>query len=142
MKPNKALIILIFLLSLITIPLGQKIWSNAPGMQPNSTQLIFFIGVSFFEALGFAAGICFLLFSWPLLKKTSKKRKNLATLAYISIAWSLLSWWPHDRLHAHIGENLDALIWIEYSFHVSLIFAAIITGYFFYSVLLDKNRDD
>ncbi|OGK18170.1 hypothetical protein A2866_04740 [Candidatus Roizmanbacteria bacterium RIFCSPHIGHO2_01_FULL_39_8] len=139
MKPNKILIILIFLFSLITIPLGQKIWSNAPGMQPNSTQLLFFMGISFFEAMSFAAGICFLLFAWPLLKKVSKKSKDLVILTYLSIAWSLLSWWPHDRLHAHVGDNLDSLIWIEYSFHVSLIFAAVVIGYFFYTVILERN---
>ena len=35
---------------------------------------------------------------------------------YLSIGWFLVSWWPHDNLHIHNGD--------EYGFHVTLIIAA------------------
>jgi len=33
----------------------------------------------------------------------------LTRAAYVSIAWLLLNWWPHDSLHVHTGMELSGL---------------------------------
>ena len=43
---------------------------------------------------------------------------------YLSIGWFLVSWWSHDNLHIHNGDDLQGLLYIEYGFHVTLIIAA------------------
>lgn len=139
---NKNLVLgLIVVVSLLTIPLGQMIWPPASmGMEPTQTQILLFMGVSLFEALSFGAGLMFVLSGWNYVKSASSKRKTLTKAAYVSIAWSLLSWWPHDRLHAHIGNDINKLLGLEYGFHVTLIIAAIIVAYTFYNfVLLEKK---
>jgi hypothetical protein len=48
---------------------------------------------------------------------------------YLSVGWFLVSWWPHDNLHLHNGFDLQGLLYIEYGFHVTLIFAAFVLAY-------------
>ncbi|HEV8224498.1 MAG TPA: hypothetical protein VGP74_04510, partial [Rubrobacteraceae bacterium] len=43
--------------------------------------------------------------------------------------WFLVSWWPHDNLHIHNGEDLQGLLYIEYGFHVTLMLAGIVLAY-------------
>ena len=48
---------------------------------------------------------------------------------YLSIGWFLVSWWPHDNLHIHNGMDMQGLLYIEYSFHVTLIIAALVLAF-------------
>ena len=48
---------------------------------------------------------------------------------YLSVGWFLVSWWPHYNLHLHTGLDLQSLLYIEYGFHVTLIFAAFVLAY-------------
>ena len=47
---------------------------------------------------------------------------------YLSVGWFLVSWWPHDNLHIHNGDDLQGL-YIEYGFHVTLMLAGIVLAY-------------
>lgn len=137
MVKNKPLFFISFILAILTIPLGMKIWPPAVGGPIlSSTQLSLFIGVSLFEALGFGIGIYFLVSGWKLVKSNTS---SLDFWTYLAIIWSLMSWWPHDRLHAHIGEDVSRLLMLEYGFHITLIIGGIIIAKFFYKTLQFKH---
>ena len=50
---------------------------------------------------------------------------------YLSIGWLLISWWPHDNVYSHNGEDMQGLLYIEYGFHVTLMAAGLILAYSF-----------
>lgn len=133
MKLNIRLTLISILMGLATMPLGLKIWPPHPEIPfPNPQQFPFFVGVAFFEGIGFGAGFYFLIDGFRVLRS---KRTNLNVLTYLSIIWLLMSWWPHDRLHTHWGEDIWAVLVLEYAFHTTSIVAAIIIAKFFYKSL-------
>src|SRR5260370_2006338 len=75
-------------------------------------------------------GVTFLIFGGRMLRAFGQGR-GLTLLTYLSIAWLLINWWPHDNLHRVVGFNFSRLIWLEYGFHVTLIAAAACVPYFF-----------
>ena len=58
--------------------------------------------------------------------------------AYLAIGWLLVSWWPHDNMHIHNGNDLQGLLYIEYGFHVTLMIAGLVLAY----SLLTKLRPE
>ncbi len=55
---------------------------------------------------------------------------------YLAIGWLLVSWWPHNHLHQTINPaDLNALLGIEYGFHVLLYVAGLVLAWFFLGVL-------
>ncbi len=112
--------------------LGRVIWPDPTGvgMMPTSHQLPFFIFLSVLESLVFGFGVAFIFFGWKRANATTPPERSLTMAAFYSVSWMLISWWPHDNLHRHIGYNLSALLKIEYGFHFTLIIAAIITAGF------------
>lgn len=133
MKTNKRLVLAAILIGLATMPLGLMIWPPHPEIPfPNTQQLPFFVGVAFFEALGFGAGFYFLIDGYRIIKS---KKTNLNILTYLSIIWLLMSWWPHDRLHTHWGEDVWAVLVLEYAFHATSIIATLVVAKFFYRSL-------
>lgn len=115
--------------------LGRVIWPPAEGAHgPTAGQLPFFIVLSAIEALAFGLGVSFLIFGFGPLRR-SLGGGALALAAYLSIGWLLVSWWPHDNLHQHIGDDLQALLYIEYGFHVTLMAAGGVLAYTFLTML-------
>lgn len=122
-------------LTLISFALTRVIWPDAPGAaQPSAGLLPFYIGVGLIESFAFGLGIAFLIFGGRMMSSFGQNR-GLTMLTYLSIAWLLINWWPHDNLHRVIGFNFSRLIWIEYGFHVTLIAAAACVAYFFVTTL-------
>lgn len=120
-----AIIIIVF--GLVAFLTGNLIWPPAEELMPTPEQLPFLILLSAVEALVFGAGIAFLVLGWPYLEKAKASK-----WVFLSIAWSMVSWWPHDHLHAMNGMNLDGLIAIEYGFHATLMIAAVIIAKWFF----------
>ena len=106
--------------------LSRVIWPDVPGMpMPDSAQLPFLIGVSAIESLAFGIGIALLVSLWPFMRG----RDTWDWLTYISAAWLLISWWPHDNLHRTMAMgDYWQLIRIEWGFHFTLIVAGIIVA--------------
>jgi hypothetical protein len=129
----KAKILLItFVFAIPAFFLGRIIWVPSPMMgEPTAAMVPFFIILSIFESLSFGLGMAFLFLGWPMVQKVSGKSDILTELAFLSIAWYLINWWPHDNLHASIGMDLQKLLYIEYGFHVTMIIAGVILAYFF-----------
>ena len=110
--------------------LGQVIWPPAPGgPEPTAGQFPFFLFLAVFEALTFGLGISFLLFGFVPLRRALGGSTWRTWVAYLSIGWFLVSWWPHDNLHGHIGMDMQGLLYIEYGFHVTLIIAAVVLAF-------------
>lgn len=140
MKTWMKVLLVTLLVGIPSIPLGQLIWQAAPdtmnmGPEPTGLQIVFLIGVSVFEGLGLGLGVAFLIFGYPLVQRLADGSRPLALATQLSIAWWLVSWWPHDNLHRTMGSDYSALIAVEYGFHITLMIAAAIVAYAFIRAL-------
>jgi hypothetical protein len=124
------------------MPLG-RFWAPSASMpKPAGIQLYLFILINIFEVLAFGLGVSFLVFGWRLIRAISPASRALTVASFVSTAWLLVSWWPHDSLHIHIAEtNLGSLLAVEYGFHVTLMIAGVILGAFFLSVLRRREME-
>lgn len=119
-------------------PLG-GFWRPSPDFPPpTDAQLPLFILLNVAEALAFGFGISFLIFGYPLMQTLLPASKGLTLAAYLSIAWLLISWWPHDSLHVANGLNMNGLLVIEYVFHVTLMVIGAILVYFFVALVRQR----
>jgi hypothetical protein len=130
MKPWIKIALVTALFAVPAMALGQVIWPPAPGgPEPTAGQLPFFILLAVFEALTFGLGVSFLLFGFAPLKRAVGGSAWRTWAIYLSVGWFLVSWWPHDNLHIHNGDDLQGLLYIEYGFHVTLMLAGIVLAY-------------
>src|SRR5215203_2893869 len=123
--------------------LGRIIWPPAlDSPVPSSGQMPFFIILAACEALAFGLGVSFLAFGLSLVRRlrAAGLPRWLALVTYLSAGWLLVSWWPHDNLHIHTGEDLQGLLYIEYGFHVTLMVAGGIVAYSFLSLVRDTSE--
>lgn len=115
--------------------LSQVIWPNPPGIaMPPQPVLGFYIALSVAEALLFGLGVAFLAFGLPLVRRARLSRR-LTWATFLSVAWFLINWWPHDNFHRANGFDLAGLVRIEYGFHATLYLAGIVVAWFFIAVL-------
>ena len=116
--------------------LGRVIWPPAEGAHaPTGAQLPFFIGLSAIEGIALGLGVSLLLFGFGAVRRAAGSSPR-AWAAQLSLAWLLVSWWPHDNLHAHIGDDMQALLYLEYGFHVTLMVAGAVLAYLFLTMAL------
>jgi hypothetical protein len=112
--------------------LTRVIWPDAEGgAQPTSTQLLLFILLGVTDSLLFGLGVAFAVYGLPLVRRLAPRSTVLAWLTYASIAFQLLSWWPHSNFHRVAGDNLDVLLAIDYGFHVPSQVGTLIIAVFF-----------
>jgi hypothetical protein len=121
---------IIFISLLVGIPayfLGKVIWPpDLLTPVPNQAHLPYFIFLSIMESLAFGGGIGFIIFGWPSVKKFAGGLNLRAAPIFIALSWMLISWWPHDNLHAHNGLDPQGLLYIEYGFHFTTMLAGFI----------------
>lgn len=128
-------------ITIVAVPLARIIWKDPTGMTPTSAQLPFFILLSIIEAFSLGLAVSFLIFGKKIVDKVVGKSKKLVWAVYLSTAWVLGNWWVHDNLHKVNGMNLQGLLYIEYTFHVTLIIAGVILVYaFFHPFLASKQK--
>jgi hypothetical protein len=119
--------------------LSQVLWPNPPGLvMPPQPWLGLYIALSAAEALLFGLGVAFLVFGLPLVRR-ARVSPGLTWAAYLSVAWLLINWWPHDNFHRANGFDLAGLVRIEYGFHGTLYLAGMVVAWFFISML---RRED
>lgn len=138
MKTWVKILLITLIIGIPAFVLGPIIWPPSPDIKPTSTELPFFIFLSIIEALLFGFGIAFIVYGWKYIKKISSQSRNVAIAAFVSLAWLLVSWWPHDNSHIHNGMDPLGLLYIEYIFHLTLIIASLILVYFAYLFMKDK----
>ena len=110
--------------------------------EPSAGQVPFFVLLQVVTCLTFGLGVSFLIFGLPVVRGVSADRRLRAWLAYLSIGWLLVSWWPHGHLHQHNGHDLQGLLYIEYGFHVAPMLAALVLAYCFLSLLRGRGRGE
>ena len=116
-------------------PLG-TFWAPTPDLQaPTGFQVPLFMLLGAAESLVFGLGLSFLIFGYPWVQAVTPASKVRTIAAYLSIAWLLMNWWPHDSLHIHNGLALNGLLAIEYGFHFTLMIAGLIMAEFFLAAL-------
>jgi hypothetical protein len=120
-------------------PLGSFWRPSSDASPPTGAQLPLFILLNVAEVLAFGIGVSFLIFGYTAVQRVLPQSKALAFAAYLSIAWLLANWWPHDSLHIHNGMNLSGLLAIEYGFHITLIAAGAILVYFFFALARQQS---
>jgi hypothetical protein len=116
-------------------PLGGFWRPSAAFPQATDAQLPLFMLLNVAEALAFGLGVTFLIFGYPLMQTLLPASKGLTLAVHLSIAWLLISWWPHDSLHVANGLNMNGLLVIEYVFHVTLMAMGAILVYFFVALV-------
>ena len=130
MRPWIKVALITALFAVPAMALGRVIWPPAPGgPEPSALQFPFFLLLAIFEALTFGLGVSFLLFGFPAIRRAMGGSSARAWAAFLAIGWFLVSWWPHDNLHIHNGEDLQGLLYIEYGFHVTLMASGLILAY-------------
>jgi hypothetical protein len=86
------------------------------------------------EAFSFGLGVAWLVFGFPLARRLVANRLA-AWGGYLGIAWFFLNWWPHESFHrTTLPTQFVRMIWIQFSFHLTLIIAAALVAYFFSEV--------
>lgn len=131
MKTWIKVLIITFVVGIPAFFIGPLLWTPHPDVKPTPVQFPFFMFLSAVESLALGIGVAFLIFGWPLVKKASSDAKNRTLAMYISIAWLLVSWWPHDNWHIHNGLNEQGLLYIDYTFHMTIIITSFILAYYF-----------
>ncbi len=134
MKTKWKIMIITIVVGATAFLLGPMIWSPSPDIKPTAAQMPYMIVLSALEALVFGFGVAFIFYGWRFVKHLAGLRRNLVWAIYISLAWLLISWWPHDNLHIHNALYINGLIAIEYSFHVTVIVAGLVLAYSFFAL--------
>ena len=130
---------------LVAIPafiLGPIIWPPAEGSpSPTATQIPFLLFLNLVQATVLGLGVSFLAFGLSVMRRVSPDSKVRAWAMYLSIAYLMVSWWPHINMHVHNGpDNLQGLIFIDYLFHLPSMIAALVLAYCFFSLLREKGE--
>lgn len=134
MKLKTKIILITIALALPALMLGRIIWPDAAMLeQPTSGEIPFYAFLAAVEAALFGGGMALLIFGMPRVLRVPKEQRRSTLLAFISLVWLLVSWWPHDNLHRHIGMDPLRLLYIEYGFHLTLIVASLFLVSFFWS---------
>ncbi len=134
MKTRSKMILITLLVGVPAFVLGPMIWKPSPDIHPTQAEMPYLIGLSAVEALLFGFGVAFIVYGRRLAKRVTEGLGKVSMVMYISLAWLLVSWWPHDNLHIHNALNIPGLIAIEYGFHVTVILAALVLAYSFYAL--------
>jgi hypothetical protein len=128
-------LVLAVFLAVLTFGLDPVLWPTPAGvMTPPQPYLGVLMLVAGVESLAFGAGVAFAIagYRWAIQAPGSRR---LRVAAYVSVVWTLVSWWPHDSFHrvtAH--DNWAGLVRIELGFHLTLVAAAVIIAGYFLSI--------
>ena len=138
MKTWTKVLLITIIFGLISFFLSRVLWTPNKDIMPTSGQLPFFIVLSILNSIVFGLGISFIIFGWSSVKNLLGN-SALSLLSYLSLAWLLVSWWPHDNFHMQVGLDLQGLLYIEYGFHVTLILSSLIITYAFVKSTKSNN---
>ena len=143
--PRKNWIKVLLVAVVVAIPafvMGPIIWPPAEGSpSPSAAQIPFLLFLSLVQAVVLGLGVSFLAFGLPVMRRISPDSKVRAWAMYLSIAYLMVSWWPHINMHVHNGpENLQGLIYIDYLFHLPSMIAAVVLAYGFFSLWWERGE--
>lgn len=110
-----------------------------PGPGPSSGQVPFFVVISALDSLLLGAGVAFIAFGWNLVRRVAPASRARAVAIYVTLAWLMVSWYPHIGLHTSIfGSDFFGILVIDYVFHVPLYIGAMVLIWGFLGLLRDR----
>lgn len=130
---KKKVIILTIICAVPAFLLGHVLWPDPVGAPMlTGIQLASLMSIAALEAIAFGLGVSFVVFGRSLLRGVPSELARHRNATFWSVAWTLVSWWPHDNMHRANGMmNVWGLIRIEYIFHLTLIICAFIIASYF-----------
>lgn len=141
MSKKAQFILVTVIFAVASFALSPVIWPRSEEMTLFPGQLPLFIVLSVLESIAFGTGIAFLIYGWSWVRCVAKGSTAMAWGLYIPIAWYLISWWPHDNMHATTAhDDLWRLLLIEYLFHVTLVLSAFVLAWCFFHVIKGCQR--
>ena len=126
MNTRTAIPLVIALVAIPAFALTPVFFPPSPDMTPPPTQHPFYVVLGAIYALALGAGVAFLSFGLPLVRRLLPSAPGRAVAVYLTLGWLLVSWYPHGGLHSSNGMDTGRLLWIEYGFHLPLILAPLI----------------
>ena len=137
----KVLLVTVFV-AIPALILGPIIWPPAEGSpSPTATQIPFLLFLNLAQATVLGLGVSFLAFGLSVMRRISPDSQVRAWAMYLSIAYLMVSWWPHINMHVHNGpDNLQGLIYIDYLFHLPSMIAALVLAYGFFSFFWQRGE--
>ena len=130
-KTTFTIIVLVF--AVPAFFLARTIWPFPN--EVDGTVKTFFAVVTAIESLFTGIGIAFVILVLKKYLVALNRKGILGWLTFVSIAWILISGYPHDNSHIAHGADLHGLIPIEIIFHGTLAIAALITMVYFLRTL-------
>lgn len=101
---------------------GPRIWPPSPDVpMPPMNLLPGYIALSAIEALAFGFAIAFAVFGWPAIRGLDLGAPWLNKCFFVTLCWFMGNWWMHDNLHMHNGLNMHGMLFIEVSFHITML---------------------
>ena len=88
-------------------------------------------------ALSLGLGVAFLLLGRRLV--TTEGSPGLSIATFLSVAWLLISWWPHANFH-RIANGWANLLLVDYFFHTTAIIAAVVIAAYFLAVVRERQE--
>ena len=131
-SPIVSIVVVTLLPAMATMVVGQEIWTLPPGAAaPPAGLLPFFVLLELAGDVLFGLGVSFVIFGFGLVAR-ARQPLWLTYATYVSIAWLMLSWWPHANLHrvTPAGAWLN-LLYIDSGFHLSVMVGTAIVALFF-----------
>ncbi|WP_017580505.1 hypothetical protein [Nocardiopsis valliformis] len=96
------------------------------GPEPTSGQMANFMALGAWDAILLGLGVAVAVFGWPYVRRAFPESTGTAVAVFASFVFLLVSWWPHIGFHMSIGHDLNALIMVDYAFHVPTGIATLI----------------
>lgn len=108
-----------------------SLFSPLPPVLPRDLALFFRL-VAVVESLLFGVGVSFTVSVLTRFRTAVRKWTALDWATFVSIAWILISGYPHDCMHIRShAATLRGLVPIEILFHGTLAIAALVVMWFF-----------
>jgi hypothetical protein len=120
--------------------LAKVLFPPPAGPGPSSGQQPWFILLSVLDSVLLGLGVAFAAFGWTAVRRVSPMSRPRALGIYLSLAWLMLSWYPHIELHGSaFGSTFFGLLVIDYLFHVPLFIAPLVLIWGFAGLLHERT---
>lgn len=135
MSTRVAVALTTLVVAVLSVLITPVLWPRPAESDMPSSLLPFFIVLALVESILFGLGVAFLGFGLPIVQRAANVAGVGAWPTYVSIAWLLVSWWPHDNFHQVVGQDFAGLLYVEYGFHLTLMIGGVIIARFFLAAL-------
>lgn len=140
MSTRTKAILLTFAVAIPAFLLIEVLFPPPPGPGPSSSQVPFFVVLSALDSLLLGAGIAFIAFGSTAVRRAAPESRTRALAIYVTLAWLMVSWYPHLGLHASaFGSDFFGILVIDYIFHLPLLISPLVLVWGFAGLIHDRS---